>query len=314
MGDHTPLLMRMVDTPPPSASVSASASATPEMIGLPTPLAPNTQPKMPHAQTPIEEEEEEETEETEVLKVSGVKLYQLIFTDEYTFDETKFNTLFEFDETKFNEIFEEAERQIFEHSKTPEGTSAFNISGTVIDGKTVLKTTRDITKEIKSIPPIIKDRAKTILKYFLKNHLITPNVFEHNIKYGVYKVISFAIIEYFLKMYEWDNIFDQIHRNPFRFRYDPYILQDVSRFITGMVSRFRIEPDANPAVSQEISDMMNFVIGEIVRSATTYGGKMSKRSIKHKRMKQRTVKRMKRRTVKRMKRRTVKRIKKVLVN
>ena len=285
MGDHTPLLMRMVDTPPPSAI----AIATPEMIGLPTPLAPNTQPKMPHAQTPIEEEEEEETEG---LKVSGVKLYQLNFTSE-----TAFTKQFAFDETKFNEIFEEAERQIFEYSKTLEGTVAFNVSGTVIDGKTAWKTTRNITEEIKSIPPIIKERAKTILKYFLKNHLITPNVFEHNIKYGVYKVISFAIIEYFLKMYEWDNIFDQIHRNPSIFRYDPYILQDVSRFITGMVSRFRIEPDANPAVSQEISDMMNFVIGEIVRSATTYGGKMSKRrTVKRKRIKRRTIKRMKRRT------------------
>jgi hypothetical protein len=277
MGDHTPILMRMVDTPPPSASVSASA--TPEMIGLPTPLAPNTQPKMPHAQTPIKEEE------TEVLKVSGAAtLYQ----------STRAND--EFNEEMFNTIFEETERQIFEHSKTPEGTGAFNISGTVIDGKTVWKTTRDITEEIKSIPPRIKDRAKTILTYFLKNHLITPNVFEHHIKYGMYKVISFAIIEYFLKMYEWDNIFDQIHRNPVRFRYDPYILQDVSRFITGMVSRFRIEPVANPQVSQEISDMMNLVIKKIVRSSAKYGGKISKRSVKHKRIKRRTVKRMKRRT------------------
>jgi hypothetical protein len=298
MGDHTPLLMRMVDTPPPSASVRASASATPEMIGLPTPLAPNTQPKMPHAQTPIEEEE------TEVLKVSGAAtLYQ----------STRAND--DFNEEMFNTIFDDAERRIFEYSRTEEGTDAFNYSSTAH----AIQETRDISEEIEYIPHMIKECAKTILEYFLKNRLATNNVFKRQIKYGMYQVISLAIIEYYLKMHEWDNIFVQIHRNPFRFRYDPYILQDVSRFITGMVSSFRIEP-TNPAVSQEISDMMNLIIKKIVRSFTEYGygGKISKRSVKHKRMKRSTVKRstvkhkrmkrrtVKQRTVKRMKRRTIK--------
>ena len=104
---------------------------------------------------------------------------------------------------------------------------------------------------------------------------------------------------YFLTMYEWDNIFRQIHR-PFEINYVaekeeakeyPYILQDVKRFIKGMIAGFKIVP-SNPEVSKEISDMMNLVVREIARSSTFYGGKMSKRS---KRMKRRTVK-CKRRT------------------
>ena len=95
--------------------------------------------------------------------MSGVKLYQLISTDEYTFDETK-----------FNEIFEEEESKIFKYSKTPQGTYAFNMTRK----NAVWQNTRDITEEITSIPPIIKECAETILKYFLKNHLFTPNVFE----------------------------------------------------------------------------------------------------------------------------------------
>lgn len=157
-------------------------------------------------------------------------------------------------------------------------------------GKMEWKNTRDITYEIKSIPAIIKERAKTIIEYFLLNRLATKNVFERKIQDGMYKVISFAIIEYFLTMYEWDNIFRQIHQ-PLEINYDPYILQDVKRFIKGMIAGFKIVP-SNPEVSKEISDMMNLVVGEIARSSTFYGGKMSKRS---KRMKRRTVK-CKRRT------------------
>lgn len=234
-----------------------------------------------------------------------------------------------FDETQFNIFFEEAERTIFKYSRTEEGTKLFNNSkppmmiknreikrkgnGTMDDfikkyaetyppdeptaqqvtiNKTDESISRDITQEIESIPLIIKERAKTIVEYFLLNRLATKNVFRNQEEYGMYKVISFAIIEYFLTMYEWDNIFKMIHREPVS-HYDPFILQDVTHFIKGMLFGFEIVP-ANPIVSQEISEMMNLVIGEIVRSSAFYGGKMSKRSAgKHKRMKRRTVKRIK---------------------
>ena len=287
---------------------------------------------MCHTQPNIPRKAKSASSDKKPSKVSGVKLYQLIFTDEHSTHSTARTAQFTFDETKFNKIFKEEESKIFEYSKTPKGTYAFNMT----KKNEVWQHTRDINKEITSIPPIIKECAETILKYFLKNHLFTPNVSErqdadddednpfHWAIEGMYEVISFAIIEFFLTMHEWDDIFEQIHRNSFAVnaslaaaaaeaeakaaeagkaaKYDPYILQDVKRFITGMVSRFRIEP-ANPQVSQEISDMMNLVIREIVRSLALYGGKMRNRSI-NKRMKRRTAKckRMKRRTVKRIKR------------
>ena len=280
--------------------------------------APNTQPKMDGA--PIEENE------GEVLKVSGVDLYQS-------------KNSFTFDETKFNEIFDEAEKIIYAFSRTEVGTQLFNDSKptmsniTIEDAikkhvaivppdkptrwesavdsfKAIFKPkqviinkkdesiSRDITQEIKYIPPIIKERAKTIIKYFLLHRLATRNVFTEKIQDGMYKVISFAIIEYFLTMHEWDNIFRKIHE-PFANKYDLYILQDVKRFIQGMLVGFDIYPSTteNEAVSKEISDMMNLVIREIVRSLALYGGKMRNRSI-NKRMKRRTAKckRMKRRT------------------
>jgi hypothetical protein len=316
MGDHTPLLM--VDTPPPSAS--ASAIATPEMIGLTIPLAPNTQPKMhPDAHPNTHPNAKSVFSHEKPLKVSGVTLHQVVFAHEPGFSE-----IFRFDETIFDKIFDQAEKRImiFSMQQAP----------------MMLTLHRDMTQEPKSIPLKIKQLVKNILIYFLNTHLTTPNVFRNKIIYGMYMVISIAIIEFFLTMYEFDIIIAKLHTHPpsdetmtprhkhshsvmteeeeeeeeeknyiSKTLFSRAILKDVKHFIKGMVAMFEIVP-ANPVVSKEISDMMNVVIGKIVRRATKYGGKMSKRSIKQKRMKRMTVKH------KRMKRRTVKHIKKVLVN